>query len=70
MSDSLPSRAALSAALVALAALLGACGLKGDLERPAPLWGEPVAEGEASGAEAEQEDRVIDDDDDNEILDL
>ena len=26
-------------------AALGACGLKGDLERPVPLWGDPPNEG-------------------------
>jgi hypothetical protein len=28
-----------------LAALLSSCGLKGDLERPVPLWGNPPDEG-------------------------
>ena len=32
-------------ALVAAACLLSACGLKGDLERPVPLWGNPPDEG-------------------------
>jgi hypothetical protein len=28
-----------------LAVLLSSCGLKGDLERPVPLWGNPPDEG-------------------------
>jgi hypothetical protein len=32
-------------ALVAGAALLSACGLRGDLVRPMPLWGDPPNEG-------------------------
>jgi hypothetical protein len=32
-------------ALLASASLLAACGLKGDLERPVPLWGNPPNEG-------------------------
>ncbi len=31
----------LTAGIAALAAL-SACGLKGDLERPEPIWGEPA----------------------------
>jgi Prokaryotic lipoprotein-attachment site len=32
-------------ALVAAACLLSSCGLKGDLQRPVPLWGNPPDEG-------------------------
>ena len=32
-------------ALAATITLLSACGLKGDLERPVPLWGNPPDEG-------------------------
>ena len=32
-------------ALLAGAALLSACGLRGNLERPVPLWGNPPSEG-------------------------
>lgn len=32
-------------ALVLSAALLSACGLRGDLVRPVPLWGNPPNEG-------------------------
>jgi hypothetical protein len=32
-------------AFVAAACLLSACGLRGDLERPVPLWGNPPDEG-------------------------
>lgn len=31
--------------LAAPLAVLGGCGLKGDLERPVPLWGNPPNEG-------------------------
>ena len=29
-------------ALLLLGSTLSACGIKGDLDRPAPLWGEPT----------------------------
>ena len=32
-------------AFLAAACLLSACGLRGDLERPVPLWGNPPDEG-------------------------
>ena len=32
-------------ALLASVSLLGACGLRGDLVRPVPLWGNPPNEG-------------------------
>jgi hypothetical protein len=32
-------------AMVLSALLLSACGLRGDLERPVPLWGNPPDEG-------------------------
>ena len=32
-------------AFVAAACLLSACGLRGDLQRPVPLWGNPPDEG-------------------------
>ncbi len=39
-------RVLLAAALVCLAPLaLSACGLRGDLERPVPMWGNPPNEG-------------------------
>ena len=31
-------------ALLLLSSSLSACGIKGDLDRPAPLWGEPTAD--------------------------
>lgn len=36
-------------ATVGLGALAAGCGLKGDLERPAPLWGDPNREVSGDG---------------------
>ena len=38
-------RATLMLAFVACSALAAGCGLRGDLERPPPLWGDPPNEG-------------------------
>ncbi|MBU6318102.1 MAG: hypothetical protein KGS00_00495 [Alphaproteobacteria bacterium] len=38
-------RATLMLAFVACSALAAGCGLRGDLERPPPLWGDPPREG-------------------------
>ena len=35
----------LGAVILAAVASLSACGLRGDLERPVPLWGNPPNEG-------------------------
>lgn len=48
-----------SLVLVALSALtVTACGLRGDLERPPPLWGDPEDAGEelpGSGEDSEED---------------
>jgi predicted small lipoprotein YifL len=52
-----------SLVLVALSALtVAACGLRGDLERPPPLWGDPPADGgeEMHGGEDDTDDGADD----------
>ena len=57
-------------AIIAFApALLGGCGLKGDLQRPAPLWGDPDRDPETA-PEADETRDQSDDADGNEMLDL
>lgn len=60
-----------SLALVTLSALtISACGLRGSLERPDPLWGDPddfISEREAEAAtrptvEDEEEDSLLEED--------
>lgn len=52
------TRLCLIASLLIAAFLLGGCGIRGDLERPAPLWGEttleplPIVDGPEANLEA------------------
>ena len=38
--------------ILAASALLAGCGLRGDLERPAPLWGDPRTDSASPASEA------------------
>ncbi|MBI1263724.1 MAG: hypothetical protein GC187_03205 [Alphaproteobacteria bacterium] len=54
-------------AACALAALaLAGCGVRGGLERPAPLWGEPREDGPEATPDDEEDE---DEDDDDDFLD-
>jgi predicted small lipoprotein YifL len=46
--------------LLAAAAILAGCGYRGDLERPAPIFGPAKAEYEAEKAEAEAKKKAKD----------
>ena len=58
-------KALLIAALLASFAL-SSCGIKGDLSRPAPVWGEDVPESEKP-AETPEDEELYDDDLDPDI---
>ncbi|KAA5803540.1 hypothetical protein F1654_06965 [Alkalicaulis satelles] len=56
------SRLMILAACAALVLPLGACGVRGGLERPAPLWGEPRDAAEPSERDREEDEDEVDHD--------
>ncbi|MEO1039868.1 MAG: lipoprotein [Pseudomonadota bacterium] len=55
MTNSKLNRAGALALLLAGALALSACGIRGDLERPAPIWGEDMRTDEERAHETEDE---------------